>query len=138
MSGPRYSNAAFAVNRWAVGPQTATNVAADRDKRIAENRTKKYKASRIKAQLRPVLMRENPHCIDCGLRLQMIEQNQPNYACVVGTENAVLACRDCGAIRCRAKGAGHPQAVAGVRVMPHATANEPFADDGDTSKGVRS
>ncbi len=103
MSGPRFSTSAFATNRWNVGtaaPPTAVDQRAlDRERRATERRTASYKAKRIKAQLRPLLMRLDPHCADCGLLLQMITREAPSYACVMGTENPVLCCHDCANIR---------------------------------------
>ena len=96
MGRPRYSNASFAHNRWNVGcqepPSTAVAVAAERDARIAAQRTAKFKAAKVKAQLRPRLWEQNPHCVHCARLLQIGESSHPTYACVVGDR---LACPGC-------------------------------------------
>ncbi len=57
-------------------------------------RARSYRSSKEKSQLRPVLMRENPHCSVCGLRLQDIDPILPNYACV-RLRDRVLNCKEC-------------------------------------------
>lgn len=113
-----FGNRSFSANRWAVGHQAAPidEVGAywARENYKSAKRTAKYKASRVKARLRPVLMLQNPHCTDCGLRLQMVDNRQLNYACVMGTENAVLCCLPCSEKR----SAGKPVAdEVGVNVL---------------------
>ncbi len=98
MSGPRFSNAAFAVNRWNVGcqapPSTAAATAAVRDHHIGQQRSAKFKASKEKAKLRPELLAIDPHCHRCGLRLQDVDPSQPDYASVFLAAR-LLSCRAC-------------------------------------------
>ncbi len=110
MSGPRFSSGSFAHNRWAVGPATSPNVSAERDTRLSAKRTAKFKRDRIKKGLRQALMRQNPFCTDCGILLQMIDNQGQNYACVIGVENPVLCCPSC------ANDHGRPQPAVAVAV----------------------
>lgn len=90
---------AFAFNRWSVGCDASDgSVAAKqtaRDIRKGDERARKYKQLREKAKIRPELMRIDPHCHRCRLRLQDQNPALSNYASVIGIENAVLCCLGC-------------------------------------------
>lgn len=91
-----FGKRAFAFNRWSVGSDASDGSVAVKqtawDIRKGEKRARKYKQSREKAKVRPVLMRIDPHCQHCRLRLQDCDPSGPNYACVVANR---LACPGC-------------------------------------------
>ncbi len=58
------------------------------------SRAQSYRRTKEKNSLRPELMRENPHCCVCDLRLQDIDSTKPNFACV-HHHDRVLTCRTC-------------------------------------------
>ena len=99
MTPPQFGRSAFAVNRWAIGDGGASPGAVagmvDKDRRRAQVLAAIYKTKQHKAKLRKTLMKQDPHCVDCGRELQNSTPEVVDYACVMGMDHPVLCCLPC-------------------------------------------
>ncbi len=92
----------FSVNRWPIGADAAVDadskavlaeILADAAERGKRNR-KRWDRYERKAELRGELMRQNPFCSCCGDRVQSVEPDGADYACVLA-QSRQLICRTC-------------------------------------------